>query len=539
MGEASGFRRLLYRTAAYRWMLGPRRPVDVAVPLSPLWPGDAARGRALIDGELALGGRTFTLKESGWSPPEASPAWCAALDGFDWLSDLRELGGDLGRRRARDLVGRWLDRHERWDPVAWRPDVAGRRIAAWLSHYGFFCASADDDFRDRTIDSLFRQTRHLARVIPDAPRGSGRIAALKGVVLAAIGLTQLDAFLAPALRQLEGELTAQILADGGHASRSPSVHFAVLRDLIEMRQALRQARLAPPQSLSQAIEAMAAMLRYLRHGDGGLALFNGSHEEPAALIESTIQQSESRPRLAVAAPDFGIERLQAGRTVVFVDCGQVTALDGQAHAGPLSFELSVGRERLIVNLGGAGLLPGEWSEAQRATAAHSALTIEDTNAVRLDDKGNPAQVAARREEADGQVWLDAHHEGYADRLGISHRRRFYLSADGEDLRGEDILTGGGGRAFTLRFHLHPRVQVSLAQNAAAALLRLPSGAGFRLRASGGRLGLGEAVYLGRQGEMKRTQHVSVTGTLAEGETILKWALRREGRRGSPPPPVSG
>jgi uncharacterized heparinase superfamily protein len=539
MGEASGFRRLLYRTPAYRWMLGPRRPVDVAVPLSPIWPGDSARGRALIDGELALGGRTFTIKEPGWAPPDAPAAWRAALDGFDWLSDLRELGGDLGRRRARDLVGHWLDRHERWDPLAWRPDVAGRRIAAWLSHYGFFCASADDDFRERAIDSLFRQARHLARVIPDAERGASRIAALKGVVLAAIGLTQLDALLAPALRQLESELTAQVLADGGHASRSPSVHLAVLRDLIEMRQALRLARFAPPQSLSHAIEAMAAMLRYLRHGDGGLALFNGSHEEPAALVEAVIQQSESRPRLAVAAPDFGIERLQAGRTVVFVDCGRVTALDGAAHAGPLSFELSIGRERLIVNLGGAGLLPGEWGEAQRATAAHSALTIEDTNAVRLEDKGNPALVAARREDADGQVWLDAHHEGYADRLGVSHRRRLYLSADGEDLRGEDILTGGGGRAFTLRFHLHPRVQVSLAQNAAAALLRLPSGAGFRLRASGGRLGLGEAVYLGRLGEMKRTQHISVTGTLLDGETILKWALRREGRRLGPGQPLSG
>ena len=71
--------------------------------------------------------------------------------------------------------------------------------------------------------------------------------------------------------------------------------------------------------------------------------------------------------------------------------------------------------------------------------------------------------------------------------------------------------------------------VSLAQNAAAVLLRLPSGSGFRLRVSGGRLDLGEAVYLGRPGEMKRTQHVLVTGIL-DGNTSLKWALRREGKR---------
>ena len=43
------------------------------------------------------------------------------------------------------------------------------------------------------------------------------------------------------------------------------------------------------------------------------------------------------------------------------------------------------------------------------------------------------------------------------------------------------------------------------------------------------LDLGEAVYLGRPGEMKRTQHVLVTGIL-DGNTSLKWALRREGKR---------
>src|SRR6185295_12084315 len=130
------------------------------------------------------------------------------------------------------LVGRWLDRHRRWDPLAWQPDVTGRRIAAWLGHYGFFCASADDDFRDRVLVSLAAQARHLSRVLDDARPGSARIAATKGLALAAVGLTGLDALLTPALARLEKELAEQLLPDGGHASRSPSVHLTVLRDLI-------------------------------------------------------------------------------------------------------------------------------------------------------------------------------------------------------------------------------------------------------------------------------------------------------------------
>ena len=55
-----------------------------------------------------------------------------------------------------------------------------------------------------------------------------------------------DGLLQPALTRLEAALAEQILVDGGHASRSPSVHLAVLRDLIEIRQALRLARIGQP-----------------------------------------------------------------------------------------------------------------------------------------------------------------------------------------------------------------------------------------------------------------------------------------------------
>jgi len=48
-------------------------------------------------------------------------------------------------------------------------------------------------------------------------------------------------------------------------------------------------------------------------------------------------------------------------------------------------------------------------------------------------------VLARREEAEGNAWLDLSHDGYRQHFGLVHHRRLYLSADGTDLRGQDRL----------------------------------------------------------------------------------------------------
>jgi uncharacterized heparinase superfamily protein len=121
------------------------------------------------------------------------------------------------------------------------------------------------------------------------------------------------------------------------------------------------------------------------------------------------------------------------------------------------------------------------------------------------------------------------HDGYQQTFDLIHRRRLFLSAGGDDLRGEDRLTGSGRRPFAIRFHLHPDVAVSLSQNGQTALLRLASGAGWRLRAAGGTVSLGDSVYLGRRGEIRKTQQVVVAGDKRDEEAVVKWAIARESR----------
>lgn len=532
---------LIYASPLYRLTLIGRTPEALTlVPPDP-WPGAAARGGEIVNGTFAFDSEVLRGGTLAWYPAGMSESWIAALHGFDWLRDLRALGGDAARRRARDLVGDWLDHAFRWHPVGWRADVLGTRLFAWLGQHEFFCASADDDYRQRYHAALVRQARHLARVLPAGATGAPLIAALKGLIAAGLALPDRGAWADQGLRHLERECARQILPDGGHLSRNPRTHVTVLRHLVDTRGVLLAAGREVPHFLIAAIERAAPFVRMLRHGDGGLALFNGTDEGEGWLIDMLLAQADARGRPPLSAPHSGYERLVSNRTIVIADAGPPPppGYDGAAHAGTLSFEVSVGKERLIVNCGAHVGGDDEWADVQRASAAHSTLIVDDTNSSEILPSGGfgrqPTDVSAMRDESDGNIWLDTSHDGYALPFGLTHRRRLYLDATGDDLRGEDVLVrtrtaARRAQGFAVRFHLHPSVQASLVQNGTAALLRLPSGGGWRLRSQGGTLSLAETVYLGHSGEMRRSEQVVISGALAdtaaEEAAAIKWALQR-------------
>jgi uncharacterized heparinase superfamily protein len=217
--------------------------------------------------------------------------------------------------------------------------------------------------------------------------------------------------------------------------------------------------------------------------------------------------------------------------VVIVDCGAPPppGLDRLSHAGTLSMELSIGRERMIVNCGGFPAGSTQWRDAARATAAHSTLVIADVNSSELKPDGlgrRPATVESQRQEANGAHWLEASHDGWKKLFGAVHRRRLYLAESGDDIRGEDAIEAPTSQPFTLRFHLHPEVNASLQQDGEAVLLRLRSGGGWRLRADGARMTLEESIYLGGL-EPRRSEQVVLTG-YADGPQQVKWAISKVG-----------
>ena len=492
-----------------------------------LWPGDPALGARLMKGELLYRGVIHPLVPGGWSQSydesqggaqrgsaaRAAPLLRAHAQGFTWLRDLRALGTDGARLRARTLVADWLARPA-VDALARAPDVVGSRVAAWLAHFDFFAASADDIFKQRLMTRLMIDARSLAAMMPCAVHDHRALSAYKGLLACAVAMPEQNHLLTRYMRHIAAEIGRQVLLDGCHVERSPSSHLGALRELAEMRALMQTGHIAPPLALSAALDRMTPALRALRHTDGGLALFNGSQEETPSLIDLVLAQSARGRSVQTALPEGGFIRLQVGRSLLFVDAGPPppSGFDALSHAGTLSFELSIGRERLIVNCG-AGITPS-WQEALRSTAAHSVLAIADRSSSEFGQGGvsrRPTNVDVDHKQSGGAHWLDLSHDGYKPAFGAVHRRRLYLAENGEDIRGEDFVEASQPLAFVLRFHLHPEVTAKHEPEAGNLILTLPSGAVWRMRIEGGGVAIDESVYLGA-GSPRVSRQVAVTVT---------------------------
>jgi uncharacterized heparinase superfamily protein len=266
-------------------------------------------------------------------------------------------------------------------------------------------------------------------------------------------------------------------------------------------------------------------------------LFNGAQEGDADFIECVLAQSGSKVKALSSLPCAGYERASLGRTMVLFDCGRTpqAPFDQSAHAGPLAFEMTHGKDRVIVSCG-SHPSSGEWADALRATAAHSALTIDYRNACEIRENGHIARkvrvAESSREDTRSSCLLEGTHDGYVPLYGIIHRRRLYLGDQGHDLRGEDTLDCEWDLArpldYAIRFHIHPRVMVSLTQGGDEALLRLPSGIGWRFHQSSGILALEDSIYVGEGSRPRKTKQLVIYGQITEKQEKIKWALQREG-----------
>ena len=497
-------RGLLAAPARVPGQLRAKPPERLLIAPQDIRTSDPTTAADITAGYFAFGGRIVNAHgRSPFAKEDVSEhgdnkAWLRQLAGFGWLRHLRAADTQVGRRRARTLVDEFLAIYGRPSgAVAWEARVAARRMLAWLSQSPVILEGADRGFYNRFMQALAVHRAHLERRLSSDLSGDDRL--LAALALAEFGLCAegAAAFQKRGTDALAAEIDAQVLPDGGHISRNPQTIIDLLLDLLPLRQAYAARGITAPQQVLNAIDRMMPMLRLFRHGDGTLALFNGMGATAPELVATILAYDDARALPLANARDSGYQRVECGAAVLVVDAGRPppVAFSTRAHAGCLAFELSSGRNRLVVNCGSPELNRADAREAARTTAAHSTVTVNDTSSCRFASSSGmqrwlggqilagPEVVTAERTQVES-IALELSHDGYAAPFGLVHSRVLDLAGDGRRLIGHDRLARSEKRPsdanpealpFALRFHLHPAVRARATDDGSAIRLDMPDG----------------------------------------------------------------
>ena len=530
-----------------RWRYGAPVADELLIIPQDLRSADPSFASEIEHGHFGFGGAVaFVRAGSPFDLVPPSPAWQRELHGFGWLRHLRAAGHRAARETGRAIVAEWIQRCADRHGVPWEPHVTGRRLMSWICNASLLLDGVDPETYDRTAHSLGDQLIHLSATWRDAPAGLPRLLALTGLVLADLCVAGHDRHLREVQADFAAELERQILPDGGHLARDPSVLVELLLDFLPLRQCFAVRSHTPPAAFDAAIGRMMRMLRFMRLGDGALGRFNGSGAPPIDAIATVLAYDDATSLGSPHAPASGYARLERGETVLIVDVGRPPPLElsGQAHAGCLSFEMSSAKTAIFVNGGCPGPADEDWRAAARATASHNTLCVagrSSSKLVRHDLLERligappirfPHHVTARVEDGSGGISVEAHHDGYLDRYQLVHRRQLWLRPSGLKLEGRERLGPPSGHLrlsfdvpFAVHFHLHPEVACSAGAKPGTADLTLRDGQHWRFVAEGAQLSIEESTHYANPCGPRPSLQI-VLRAACFGESEVRWSMER-------------
>lgn len=533
----------------------PAKPRILATVTNPL-PGYKVAGTALRAGHFLVHGAKTPLSHVEFAgAARLSPPLERVVHSFSWLADLEAAAPrEAVAPVAEQILASWLNANPMIPPrpgkgPAWSVANAGLRELNWLVHAPLILSGPDKVLRAKVLTALSDTARWLDKNVGRADDLLGEVAGWCGIVAAGLLLPDGkprrlygEAGLIRSLGELVGD-------DGGVLSRSPVAQMEAIALLVRLRACYQAVRRDPPHALETIMALLVPPLLALTHGDGSLGSWQGGWAVSGGAVSALIAATGVRTRPLRDVRQWGYQRVVAQKGILQFDAAP-PPLAKHARSGcasTLAFEFSHAGQRLIVNCGGAacagGLMPVRLEQGLRATAAHSTLVLDDANSTAILINGKigsgVSEVEVDRrvlsgERLAGATRLEASHNGYVSRFGLTHQRILILRDDGTELRGEDLLVPAGKKGkngkvgFAIRFHVGPGVEVGLSEDGQGAGLALPDGSYWQFRAAGGQVSVEESIWADGQGRPQAIQQIVVSGLVSRGGGNFAWLLKKMG-----------
>ena len=409
-----------------------------------------------------------------WNNESLSKLWVYNLHYFE---DLLSNNAEEKRNFHLQLLSSWVDQNPVGYGNGWEPYPTSLRIVnilkAWLGGL---------ELDDKLFKSVHSQASYLSNDLEKHLLGNHYFVNLKALLFAGVVFNQVS-WSETAERGLLAEIPEQILQDGANFELSPMYHALNVVDMLDMFNLSRaysaKVSIQLVSLLKEYIPKMLKSMEAMAHPDGGVSFFNDSADGIAPGKEK-IESYAHKLGFKVSHLDIYsaqiIDNANSGYVCATADGNKLIFdaspvgpdyIPGHAHADTLSFELSIGAQRVFVNSGTSeyGLSPKRL--AQRKTASHNTVEVDGKDSSQVWSGfrvANRAEIISKHTELknDHSIELLAAHNGYKSLFGgCIHKRKLTFSENSL------IVSDSLERTFKYaksRFYFHPDLTISLEDN---------------------------------------------------------------------------
>lgn len=405
-----------------------------------------------------------------WNNESHSKLWVYNLHYFEDL-----IADNAQEKQAfhLDLLNKWIAQNPVGKGNGWEPYPISLRIPNMLKawHAGLPL--------DKThFESLHTQASYLSNDLEKHLLGNHYLVNLKALLFAGV-VFENDRWLKIAIKGLLKEIPEQILEDGANFELTPMYHALILVDMLDIYNLCQAYKERVQQELVHVLEyyipKMLHFMDIMSHNDGGVSFFNDSVDGIAPQKERIIHYAE---QLGLS---FELSNLENPQAIDFEASGYMVAthsgnkllfdaadvgpdyIPGHAHADTLSFELSIGCERVFVNSGTSQYGLGEKRLIERKTLSHNTVEVDQKDSSQVWGGfrvAKRARVLKRSSSLVGDnVLLEAVHNGFKKIFrGPLHHRKITFTSN--SLQVADFLEGTFSKAVA-RFYIHPEIHAEL------------------------------------------------------------------------------
>jgi len=465
-----------------RKLLDSRRPVNlIPAPFDdkPAWlsrrdsTAACLEAQNIIEGVFEFHGQKRAYPDNiQWRNPVGDYLWDRQLHSFGYLDSFRCYAEDRDRAErtiihAKKLMRDWVSRCPYPHMPGWHSEVISRRLVYWVK----FLIDFPDDKDTDLWESLSQQATCLLKNVETYLPGEQLIE--NGIALAMAGLYFHEGdgprrWLDAGMGIISQQIPVQVLPGGGHFERSPMYACVLIEGLINCYNLLK-ARKMQPVWLVKHLNAMTQRMAHLLHPDGDIPLLNdsalGHASHPVDVLEYARTSFDFRTAPHTrACEDDGYHTFSDQKMFLVLDNGPLGAdvMPSHGHADALSYELSIGHKRVIVDSGVFGYHSDDLRAYCRGTSAHNTVTVDFQDQSDVWDSfrvGRRARATAPIIfEGDEFSSIVGGHDGYRTLPGAVMHYRTLIHVPRQFFIISDRLAGTHRHRLESHIHLAPGLQ---------------------------------------------------------------------------------